>query len=128
MYVIHGEYWLTTQPPTSQGLNTQNPAPLTADSMNDQQPVDRLGPNLNTNSHSATRENTTTPSKGQPTVYNTRPQRILFRKNEDLHAMSSYGTSIYTPKKPGAVRIFFQNIKGYPIKWTMKTIIMSRRT
>jgi len=47
-----------------------------------------------------------------PTIYNFRPNRIKFRKNEDIHALKSYGNSIHQAKDVLALRIYFQNIKG----------------
>ena len=51
-------------------------------------------------------------STGVPNIYNSRPHRIKFRKNEDIYALNSYGTPIHRTKDTRSLRIYFQNIKG----------------
>ena len=64
--------------------------------------------------HNSTSQRDTHPDRvpRPPTIYNSRPNRIKFRKNEDIHALQSYGNSIHQVKDALALRIYFQNIKG----------------
>ena len=66
----------------------------------------------NTHAHSTTSKTMAPHPISRAPIPNHRPNRINFCSTEDTSATCSFGSSIFSPKHPSSLRIFFQNVKG----------------